>query len=61
MSGGIGGVVLWSVVYPVDVVKSRMQVVGSGSFVNIFRSIIKNEGISLIINIFAVLLKTNEV
>ncbi|KAL4001828.1 Mitochondrial carrier family protein [Acanthocheilonema viteae] len=45
LSGGIGGVVLWSVVYPVDVVKSRMQVAGAGSFVDIFRSIVKNEGI----------------
>ncbi|VDK87194.1 unnamed protein product [Litomosoides sigmodontis] len=42
VSGGIGGVVLWSAVYPVDVVKSRMQVSGSGSFTCIFRNIIRN-------------------
>lgn len=48
MSGGIGGVVLWSAVYPVDVVKSRMQVIGSGSFIEIFRSIIKDEGILIL-------------
>ncbi|CAG9534951.1 unnamed protein product [Cercopithifilaria johnstoni] len=50
LSGGIGGAVLWSVVYPVDVVKSRMQVVGSGSFIDIFRNIIKTEGIRTLYN-----------
>uniref|UniRef100_A0A8R1Y4M6 ULP_PROTEASE domain-containing protein n=1 Tax=Onchocerca volvulus TaxID=6282 RepID=A0A8R1Y4M6_ONCVO len=50
LSGGIGGVTLWAAVYPVDVVKSRMQVAGSGSFTNIFRSIVKNEGIRTLYN-----------
>ncbi|VIO90907.1 Mitochondrial carrier protein [Brugia malayi] len=50
LSGGIGGVVLWSAVYPVDVIKSRMQVTGSGRFINIFRNIVKNEGIRTLYN-----------
>ncbi|KAM3724091.1 Mitochondrial ornithine transporter [Dirofilaria immitis] len=50
LSGGIGGVTLWAAVYPVDVVKSRMQVIGSGSFINIFRNIVKNEGIRTLYN-----------
>ncbi|VDM19981.1 unnamed protein product [Wuchereria bancrofti] len=50
LSGGIGGVVLWSAVYPVDVIKSRMQVASSGKFINIFLNIIKNEGIRTLYN-----------
>ncbi|EFO23633.2 carrier protein [Loa loa] len=50
LSGGIAGVVLWSAVYPVDVVKSRVQIAGSGGFINIFRNIIKNEGIRTLYN-----------
>lgn len=45
LSGGVGGLALWAAVYPIDLVKSRMQVSGSGDFTKMLLSIIKNEGI----------------
>lgn len=48
ISGGIGGVALWAAIYPVDVVKSRMQVAGSGSFTHMLISIVKDEGIRIL-------------
>uniref|UniRef100_A0A0M3HWZ3 Mitochondrial ornithine transporter 1 n=1 Tax=Ascaris lumbricoides TaxID=6252 RepID=A0A0M3HWZ3_ASCLU len=45
ISGGVGGMALWAAVFPADVVKSRMQVTGSGRFSHMFVSILKNEGI----------------
>lgn len=46
ISGGVGGMALWAAVFPADVVKSRMQVTGSGRFSHMFVSILKNEGIN---------------
>lgn len=50
LSGGLGGVALWTAVFPADVVKSRIQVqstVGKSApkFTDVFMSILKNEGI----------------
>uniref|UniRef100_A0A915PD55 Mitochondrial ornithine transporter 1 n=1 Tax=Setaria digitata TaxID=48799 RepID=A0A915PD55_9BILA len=50
LSGGIGGVALWTAVYPIDLVKSRMQIAGSGSFINSFYNIVRNEGVRALYN-----------
>ncbi|CAI4230724.1 unnamed protein product [Auanema sp. JU1783] len=44
-SGAIGGMALWTSIFPADVVKSRMQVQGGGKFGEMIVSIAKNEGI----------------
>ncbi|VDM39947.1 unnamed protein product [Toxocara canis] len=44
-SGGVGGMALWASIFPADVVKSRMQIAGTGRFSEMFISILKNEGI----------------
>ncbi|XP_036022656.1 mitochondrial ornithine transporter 1 isoform X2 [Onychomys torridus] len=50
LSGGFGGICLWLAVYPVDCIKSRIQVLSmSGKqtgLVRTFLSIVKNEGIT---------------
>ncbi|KAM7328830.1 mitochondrial ornithine transporter 1 [Alexandromys fortis] len=50
LSGGFGGVCLWLAVYPVDCIKSRIQVLSmtgkQTGLVRTFLSIIKNEGIT---------------
>ncbi|KAF3693227.1 Mitochondrial ornithine transporter 1 Solute carrier family 25 member 15 [Channa argus] len=47
-SGGFGGACLWLVVYPIDCVKSRIQVYSLAGrqegFMNTFRGILRNEG-----------------
>jgi solute carrier family 25 ornithine transporter 2/15 len=45
-AGGIGGVTLWTLMFPFDVVKSRMQVTGQGSLVGLLVHIVRHEGIS---------------
>ncbi|MEE6472350.1 hypothetical protein FKM82_009584 [Ascaphus truei] len=49
VSGGFGGIALWLAVYPVDCVKSRIQVLSitgkQAGFMRTFSSIMKNEGI----------------
>lgn len=45
ISGSVGGMLLWSIIFPADVVKSRMQVSGKGRFTEIWMNIYKNEGI----------------
>lgn len=47
ISGAVGGSALWTLVFPADVIKSRMQVTGTGSFGSHFFSIIKHEGMLL--------------
>merc|ERR1712004_67851 len=46
--GAVGGVCLWTAVFPADVIKSRVQVFRSSeqkpSFVGIFREIYNSEG-----------------
>jgi solute carrier family 25 ornithine transporter 2/15 len=44
ISGAVGGSALWTLVFPADVIKSRMQVTGEGTFVSVLVSILKNEG-----------------
>uniref|UniRef100_A0A914LAQ6 Mitochondrial carrier protein n=2 Tax=Meloidogyne incognita group TaxID=654580 RepID=A0A914LAQ6_MELIC len=46
ISGGIGGMALWTAIFPADVVKSRMQIGETGRFSTILLKIVKNEGIS---------------
>ncbi|GMS88482.1 hypothetical protein PENTCL1PPCAC_10657, partial [Pristionchus entomophagus] len=44
-SGAVGGMALWTAIFPADVVKSRMQVSGGGSFGALLLKIAKTEGI----------------
>ena len=46
VSGSAGGVALWTTIYPLDVVKSRIQVhsSSSSSITTVFRDILMNEG-----------------
>ncbi|VDN53808.1 unnamed protein product [Dracunculus medinensis] len=44
VSGAIGGMALWTSIFPADVIKSRMQVSGGGNFQSTFMDIIKNNG-----------------
>ena len=44
ISGAAGGAALWTAIFPADVIKSRMQVSGTGQPIEIFMSILKNEG-----------------
>lgn len=47
-SGGFGGALLWLVVYPIDCVKSRIQVLSLAGrqegFIKTFLGIVRNEG-----------------
>ncbi|XP_063807982.1 mitochondrial ornithine transporter 1-like [Pseudophryne corroboree] len=49
VSGGFGGISLWLVVFPVDCVKSRIQVLSmtgkQAGFIRTFASILRNEGV----------------
>ncbi|KAJ1114472.1 hypothetical protein NDU88_002709 [Pleurodeles waltl] len=49
VSGGFGGVALWLIVFPVDCIKSRIQVMSmSGKqtgFMKTFANVVKNEGV----------------
>ncbi|MBN3302709.1 solute carrier family 25 member 15a isoform X2 [Amia ocellicauda] len=49
LSGGFGGACLWLAVYPIDCVKSRIQVLSmagkQAGFLKTFSSIVRNEGI----------------
>ena len=48
VSGGIGGICLWLAVYPVDCVKSRIQVLSmsgkQAGFLRTFISVVRSEG-----------------
>lgn len=52
LSGGVGGICLWLAVYPVDCIKSRIQVLSmsgkQAGFVGTCISVVKNEGGSTI-------------
>lgn len=45
ISGGIGGASLWTIVFPADVVKSRVQIYGTGSFLATLSTIYRKEGL----------------
>jgi solute carrier family 25 ornithine transporter 2/15 len=50
-SGGMAGVTLWTVIFPADVIKSRLQVSGSTEpMLSVGRNIIKNEGFLALYN-----------
>uniref|UniRef100_A0A1I7XZL6 Mitochondrial ornithine transporter 1 n=1 Tax=Steinernema glaseri TaxID=37863 RepID=A0A1I7XZL6_9BILA len=46
VSGAVGGMALWTSIFPADVIKSRMQVTGEGSFLSILKDMIKKEGLT---------------
>ncbi|XP_030778026.1 mitochondrial ornithine transporter 1 isoform X3 [Rhinopithecus roxellana] len=50
LSGGVGGICLWLAVYPVDCIKSRIQVLSmsgkQAGFIRTFINVVKNEGIT---------------
>ncbi|KAI6176534.1 hypothetical protein M3Y97_00808500 [Aphelenchoides bicaudatus] len=43
IAGSIGGVALWAAIYPVDLIKSRMQIKG-GTAMQVARSVLKMQG-----------------
>lgn len=44
-AGAVGGLVLWAVIFPADVIKSRIQVNNlTESMLSVGKSIVKNEG-----------------
>lgn len=48
VSGAVGGMTLWTVVFPFDSIKSRMQIAGSGKFGKLLTQIIRDEGIKVL-------------
>lgn len=50
LSGGVGGICLWLAVYPVDCVKSRIQILSmsgkQAGFIGTLLSVVRNEGIA---------------
>lgn len=46
LAGAVGGFVFWTITYPVDVVKSRIQVNSlTGNFISLTFKIMKQEGL----------------
>ncbi|KAI1721418.1 mitochondrial carrier protein [Ditylenchus destructor] len=45
ISGGVGGMALWTMIFPADVVKSRMQISGKGTLLGSLMTIAREEGI----------------
>lgn len=45
LSGSFGGMALWTSIYPADVVKSRMQVTGTGTFMSTLKAVVLENGI----------------
>ena len=51
VSGGMAGVTLWTMIFPADVIKSRLQVTGSTTpMVTMFKDIYRKEGIMALYN-----------
>lgn len=49
--GGIAGVILWTAIFPTDVVKSRIQVAGSTEpMITVTRQILRTEGVAALYN-----------
>ncbi|KAI6181714.1 hypothetical protein M3Y98_00858700 [Aphelenchoides besseyi] len=46
LCGGLSGVAYWTSIYPIDVLKSRIQVYGSGTLLTTFLHLIREDGIS---------------
>lgn len=45
VSGGVGGIIFWVITYPIDVIKSRIQVNNEGSILSLFKHIVRKEGV----------------
>ncbi|CAJ0579138.1 unnamed protein product, partial [Mesorhabditis spiculigera] len=45
VSGGLGGMALWTSIFPADVIKSRMQVSETGGSLAVFRQIMREQGV----------------
>lgn len=46
-AGAVGGMVFWTLTYPIDVVKSRIQVYNlKGNFIKLSSEILRQEGLS---------------
>lgn len=51
IAGSVGGMVLWTVIFPADVIKSRVQINNTNvSMWKMGLSIVRNEGISAMYN-----------
>jgi len=51
VSGGVAGVTLWTIIFPADVVKSRLQVAGSSTpMLKMMRDIYTKEGVAALYN-----------
>ncbi|KAJ6636949.1 Mitochondrial ornithine transporter 1 [Pseudolycoriella hygida] len=51
ISGAVGGVVLWAVIFPADVIKSRIQIYNlPGGLFSIGRDIVRKEGVLALYN-----------
>lgn len=59
-AGAVGGMVFWTLTYPIDVVKSRIQVYNlSGNFIRLTYEILKHEGLSALYHgLFPTLVRT---
>ncbi|KAL3090991.1 hypothetical protein niasHT_023591 [Heterodera trifolii] len=59
LSGAFGGIALWTAIFPVDVVKSRMQITGEQNSTQLFLRIVKQEGVSALYKgLFPTLIRT---
>ena len=44
-AGAVGGIALWTAIFPADVIKSRMQIQGlKASMLQVGKDIVRNEG-----------------
>lgn len=52
VAGSVGGIVFWTIIFPADVVKSRVQVsaVQMGTSLHVVQTILKNEGLLALYN-----------
>lgn len=60
VAGATGGMVFWTLTYPIDVVKSRIQVYNlKGNFIKLTYTILKSEGFSALYHgLFPTLVRT---
>ncbi|KAI3410055.1 hypothetical protein GPALN_006419 [Globodera pallida] len=59
VSGAVGGIALWTSIFPVDVVKSRMQITGCKKASELFLRIVREEGVSALYKgLFPTLIRT---
>ncbi|KAI6197761.1 hypothetical protein M3Y94_01263200 [Aphelenchoides besseyi] len=46
LCGGVSGVAYWTSIYPIDVLKSRIQVYGGGTLHTVLKQLIREDGVS---------------